>query len=265
MRIFHVDAFASRPFAGNPAAVCLVAGDEGSAWMQAVAAEMNLPETAFVERLPEPGRFGLRWFTPTTEADLCGHATIAAAHALWQEGEEEAVLRFETRSGELAARRAGERITIDLPADPAEAIEPPPGLAEALGCELLWAGRGRLDFLVEVADEATVRALAPDLAAVARYDPRGVIVTAAADPDGGTGADFVSRFFAPGSGIDEDPVTGSAHCTLAGYWAPLLGRTEMTGYQASPRGGHVGLCLAGDRVEVSGAAVTVAHGHLLAG
>ena len=262
MRIFVVDAFTSRPFAGNPAAVCLVEGERDDAWRQAVAAEMNLSETAFLERGGE-GRFGLRWFTPRVEVDLCGHATLASAHVLWEEvGEEAGVLRFFTRSGTLAAERSGGAILLDFPADPPAPVEAPPGLAQALGCEPVWTGRGRSDLFVEVADEAVVPQLAPDFGALRAFDARAVIVTAAAKPGAGTGADFVSRVFAPRTGIDEDPVTGSAHCTLACFWGGRLGRGELRGYQASARGGYVGMRLAGDRVVLSGSAVTVVRGEL---
>jgi len=258
MRIFVVDAFTSRPFAGNPAAVCLVEGERDDAWRRAVAAEMNLPETAFVER--DGDAYSLRWFTPAVEADLCGHATLAAAHVLWEVGEAGDVLRFHTRSGLLTAERDGDQIVLDFPADPPEPVGEPEGLAAALGCAPVWTGRGRFDLVVEMADAGTVRSLSPDLAAIAGFDVRAVVVTARGEPE--DGADFVSRVFSPQTGIDEDPVTGSAHCTLAWVWAVRLGRTELSGYQASARGGYVRVRLAGDRVILAGSAVTVLRGEL---
>jgi PhzF family phenazine biosynthesis protein len=257
MRIFQVDAFAQRPFTGNPAAVCLLDEPRDDAWMQAVAAEMNLAETAFVER--QGDGFDLRWFTPTTEVDLCGHATLAAAHVLWEQGETAHRLRFRTRSGTLTAERADGLIHLDFPAEPARATDVPPDLEHALGALPQWVGRNRFDYLVEVADVATVRSLAPDFRGLRRFPGRGFIVTAA----GEEGCDFVSRFFAPGAGIDEDPVTGSAHCCLGPYWAARLGRSDLVGYQASPRGGYVGVHVAGERVVLSGPAVTVLRGELL--
>ncbi|MFP5318817.1 MAG: PhzF family phenazine biosynthesis protein [Acidimicrobiia bacterium] len=259
MRIFVVDAFTSRPFAGNPAAVCLVDEERDDEWRRAVAAEMNLSETAFVERR-DGGGFDLRWFTPQVEADLCGHATLASAHVLWEVGERSPQLRFHTRSGVLTAERSGEQIVLDFPADPPEPVPGPPGLAGALGRAPRWTGRGRFDLLVEVEDEAAVRRLAPDIAALRAVDVRAVIVTAEADPGGP--AHFVSRVFAPNVGIHEDPVTGSAHCTLGCFWAERLGRPELCGYQASARGGFVGVRVVGERVLLSGSAVTVLRGDL---
>ena len=231
--------------------------------MQAVAAEMNLSETAFVERRTGGDGFGLRWFTPTVEVDLCGHATLAAAHALWQDGEEVAHLVFHTRSGPLTADRGGDgRILLDFPAEPAEQAAAPAGLTDALGTVPVWVGANRMDVLCEVADADTVRTLDPDLAAIVRDVPaRGVIVTALSDVDG---ADFVSRFFGPATGVDEDPVTGSAHCALGPYWGERLGKTDLTGYQASSRGGYVGVRLAGSRVILAGHAVTVTTGEITA-
>ncbi len=265
-----VDAFASRPFTGNPAGVCLLDGPADPGWMQRVAAEMRHSETAFVRPLegdPEAGH-ELRWFTPFIEVALCGHATLASAHALYATG---AVapgepIRFRTlRSGVLTVTGAGGELSMDFPAQPAAPAEVPDGLAEALGLDVLGAGRNAQDdLLVEVADEAAVRGAAPDTAAVARIDARGVIVTAAADP--GAGHDFVSRFFgAKALGGEEDPVTGSAHCALAPFWAARLGRDSLVGYQASERGGHIRATLRGDRVILSGTAVTVLDGTLTAG
>ncbi|HET8787518.1 MAG TPA: PhzF family phenazine biosynthesis protein [Actinomycetes bacterium] len=263
--LYQVDAFTDEPFAGNPAAVCLLAADADPAWMQRVAAEMNLPETAFLRPSAEAGRYGLRWFTPTVEVELCGHATLASAHVLFSEGLAEAgrPVRFDSASGPLTARPgAGGAIWLDFPATPAAPADPPGGLLEALGAgPVRWVGLGRLDYLVELEDEAAVRDLAPDVGRLGWLGSRGVIVTAAAS---GTGAyDFVSRFFAPGAGIDEDPVTGSAHCALGPFWAGRLGRDELTGFQASARGGLVQVCPEGDRVLLGGRAVTVLRGQLV--
>jgi PhzF family phenazine biosynthesis protein len=264
VQIFQVDAFTTEPFRGNPAAVCLLEQARDDEWMQAVGAEMNLPETAFLE--PVDDGYRLRWFTPTVEVDLCGHATLASAHVLWELGHTDDCLRFHTRSGLLTARRVADAIQLDFPAQPAEPIAPPTGLAEALGADPVWVGRSPVDFLVEVADAATVVAVAPDFDALRAFDVRGTIVTAAAGtaelPPRAQGADFVSRFFAPASGIHEDHVTGSAHCCLGPFWASRLGRGELVGYQASRRGGTVGVCLAGDRVLLAGHAVTVVRGEL---
>jgi PhzF family phenazine biosynthesis protein len=273
MKIYQVDAFTARPFAGNPAAVCVLdaAGTPDEAWMQAVAAEMNLAETAFAAPRPD-GTYGLRWFTPTTEVPLCGHATLATAHVLWRHaGATDAVLRFHTLSGELTAQREQERIVLDFPAaeagenlvrEPAEAA-----LADlavrALGAAPSWQGRTDFFYLFALADEQTVRGLRPDLAALGTLAGRAVIVTAAA-ADPAAGYAIVSRVFAPALGIPEDPVTGSAHCVLAPFWAPRLGRPEFTAYQASARGGFVGVHLAGTRVRLTGDAVTVLEGTLAA-
>lgn len=258
----QVDAFTDRPFAGNPAAVCFLDTPADAAWMQAVAAEMNLAETAFVAPRADETRYGLRWFTPTVEVDLCGHATLATAHALWSEGraDPESVLTFDTRSGELTARRAGEMIRLDFPAAPAAACAPPPGLLDALGVEATFVGRNRFDYLVAVDAEDDVRSLEPDLRALASISTRGVMVTARSHGE----YDFVSRFFAPGAGIDEDPVTGSAHCCLGPYWAEVTGKSELVGYQASARGGIVRVTVADDRVLLDGAAVTVLRGEVVA-
>jgi predicted PhzF superfamily epimerase YddE/YHI9 len=279
-RIFQVDAFTDRPFGGNPAGVCVVGPGADPGWMQAVAAEMNLAETAFL--CPDgDGRYGLRWFTPAVEVDLCGHATLASAHLLWEEGEPAPELVFDTRSGELRAARAADGgIRMDFPADPPAPVDPPPGLVAALrGPAPVGIYRGVSDVLVELADTDAVRRLTPDFRALAEIPARGVIVTAAStptsgavsagtvSPGGGGGpaddADFVSRCFYPGAGIDEDPVTGSAHCTLASFWCPRLGRPSLVGWQASPRGGRVGVELAGDRVLLTGRAVTVLRAELV--
>jgi PhzF family phenazine biosynthesis protein len=259
VRIVQVDSFTAKPWAGNPAAVCVLAEPREDAWMRNVAAEMNLSETAFLH--PHDGGFRLRWFTPAVEVDLCGHATLASAHVLWEDkhlsADQPAV--FHTRSGKLSCVRAGDWIEMDFPAKLEQRADPPPQLAEALGAEMNYVGRNQFDYLVELQDEKTLRVLRPNHHLLRQLPVRGVIVTAR-----GSGEyDFISRFFAPGSGIDEDPVTGSAHCALAPYWAARLGKTEMTGYQASPRGGVVRVRVEGDRVQLGGQAVTVLRGDLL--
>lgn len=260
MQIHQVDAFTDTAFAGNQAAVCILPGPADDTWMQSVAREMNLAETAFLLR--EGDAWRLRWFSPAVEIDLCGHATLAAAHVLWETRllAPEAPARFVTRSGPLGAVRRGTWIELDFPATPVEAIAAPAGLLEALGVRGVFVGRSRFDELVEVDGEAAVRAVAPDFAALRRLTTRGVIVTSrAATP----GFDIVSRFFAPAVGIDEDPVTGSAHCALAPYWAPKLNRNAMVALQASPRGGVLRVQLDGERVRLGGQAVSVLRGELL--
>jgi PhzF family phenazine biosynthesis protein len=259
-RIVQVDAFATAPFTGNPAAVCVLEAAADEAWMRNVASEMNLSETAFLVRTD--GVFNLRWFTPAAEVDLCGHATLASAHVLWEDGHlapsEEA--RFATRSGELRARRTDRGIELNFPALFAESCEEPAGLLAALGLEAAASiARSRFDYLVEVDSEKTVRAHAPDFGRLQQVNARGVMVTARAEQEG---YDFVSRFFAPRVGVDEDPVTGSAHCALAPWWCGKLGSNELTGFQASPRGGLVGVRMEGDRVALTGGAVTVMVGEL---
>ncbi len=262
--LLQIDAFTSEPFRGNPAAVCLMDAPRPDDWMQNVAAEMNLSETAFV--LPQADGFGLRWMTPVAEVNLCGHATLAAAHALWETGRLAATdtARFHTRSGLLTAVRDGDRpgvIELNFPTVAAEPVTPPPGLIEALGVTApRYVGRGGTDYVVEVGSEAEVRGLAPDFVELATVECRGVTVTAAGTPGV---ADFVSRFFAPKVGINEDPVTGSAHCRLVPYWAAKLGRTSMVAHQVSSRGGVLFVRLDGDRVRLAGQAVTVLRGELL--
>jgi PhzF family phenazine biosynthesis protein len=259
--IIQVDAFADRAFTGNPAAVCILPAPGEEGWMQSVAAEVNLSETAFLHA--EEDGWRLRWFTPEVEVALCGHATLATAHVLWEDGHLSAgeLARFHTRSGLLTARRAGEWIELDFPAKPILDASAPDELAAALGVEPVYVGRSHFDVLVEVASEAEVRALRPDLGRLAGVEARGVIVTARAD--GGAGYDFVSRFFAPRVGVAEDPVTGSAHCVLAPYWASKLGRDELVGFQASRRGGTVRVRAAGERVHLGGRAITVLRGELV--
>ncbi len=263
LRITQVDAFTNRPFAGNPAAVCILPKAADAAWMLNVAREMNLAETAFLVR--QKDGYDLRWFTPAVEVDLCGHATLASAHVLWEDGllKAAAQARFHTKSGLLTADRRDGWIELDFPATPAAATTPPAGLVAALGATPRFVGRSRFDYLVELENEETVRGLSPDLTALARVEARGVIATSATDDK--SPYDFVSRFFAPQSGVPEDPVTGSAHCALAPYWAAKLGMTDLVAYQASARGGELMLRLVGDRVRISGQAVTVLRGELTAG
>ena len=264
LRIAQVDAFASRPFSGNPAAVCILPAPahQGERWMQDVARELNLAETAFLH--PENEGYRLRWFTPTVEVALCGHATLASAHVLWEEGRlpPGRQARFHTQSGLLTADRRGDWIELDFPATPPAPVPPPPGLAAALGEGITprWVGRSKFDYLVEVDSEQMVRALAPDISALEQVEARGIIVTSRATTGG---YDFVSRFFAPRAGVPEDPVTGSAHCCLAPFWSARLGRQKLVGYQASARGGTVHVEMQGPRVLLSGQAVTVWRGALL--
>ncbi|HEV7786879.1 MAG TPA: PhzF family phenazine biosynthesis protein, partial [Thermoanaerobaculia bacterium] len=259
--LYQVDAFADRAFAGNPAAVCLLPEPRDAEWMQSVAREMNLSETAFLH--PQDGGWSLRWFTPAIEVELCGHATLASAHVLWQSGRLPAgeTARFHTLSGVLTAEQQGDWIELDFPARTAPEAEPPAGLVDLLGATPVFVGKSRYDYLLELPSEAAVRAAAPDPRRLAALPVRGVIVTAraAAGP-----YDIVSRFFAPASGVDEDPVTGSAHCTLGPYWAQRLGKTELLAYQASARGGEVRVRVRGERVLLGGRAVTVVRGEVVA-
>lgn len=257
--VVQVDAFADRAFAGNPAAVCVLEDALDPVTMQSIAAEMNLSETAFLQS--RPGGWDLRWFTPMAEVDLCGHATLASAHALWESGRAApgAVLHFHTRSGVLTAVQRNEWIELDFPALGGTEEPAPAWLEAALGARPLRVIRGPFDYLIEVESEAIVRGLEPDQGRLGAEPVRGFIVTAAASGD----YDFVSRFFGPAVGIAEDPVTGSAHCALAPYWAPRLGRLEMVGYQASRRGGVVRVTVVGNRVRLGGRAVTTLRGELV--
>jgi PhzF family phenazine biosynthesis protein len=256
---FHVDAFTAVPFRGNPAGVVLLEGERPVEWMQSFAAEMNLSETAFVK--PADQGFALRWFTPAVEVDLCGHATLGSAHVLWEQGVvgHDQPIDFHTRSGVLKASRRDEQIELDFPSKPSEAVHPPDGLCDALGAPAKYIGRNQFDYLIELESECAVRELKPDLAGLRRIKGRGFIVTARSDEPR---YDFISRFFAPAVGVDEDPVTGSAHCCLAPFWAERLGKSEMLGYQASKRGGEVGVRLAGARVFLLGRAVTLVRGRV---
>jgi PhzF family phenazine biosynthesis protein len=263
-KITVVDAFTDTPFAGNPAAVCILEVERDDAWMAAVAREMNLSETAFLAKRDDG--WSLRWLTPAVEVDLCGHATLASAHLMWEDGHaapgEE--VRFHTRSGILTGRRGERGISLDFPAVPAEPSPQPEGLSRALGAVARYVGRSRFDLLVELESEAAVRGLRPDFDRLGRLLDRGVIVTGRAD-DPAAGYDFVSRFFAPAVGVNEDPVTGSAHCTLGPHWSEALGKRELVGYQASPRGGTVRVAVEGGRAVLTGNAVTVWRGELVAG
>jgi PhzF family phenazine biosynthesis protein len=258
--IYQVDAFTSQPFKGNPAGVCLLDRPMPDAWMQCVAMEMNLSETAFL--LPEGEGYRLRWFTPAVEVDLCGHATLASAHVLAENGQllPGDTAHFFTRSGTLTAcSRQDGMIELDFPAKPLETADAPPGLIEALGVEPVFVGKNVFDYLVEVGSEAEVRGAAPDIALLKTVPARGVILTSRSDP-----YDFVSRFFAPQVGVPEDPVTGSAHCALAPYWAEKLGKMALHAYQASARGGELHLQVEGERVKICGRAVMVIRGELVA-
>ena len=256
--LLQIDAFTDRPFAGNPAAVALLDAPADESWMQSVAAEMNLAETAFVVRRGE-GSHGLRWFSPRVEIPLCGHATLASAHALWSEGHDGSdVLSFDTMSGELLARRVDGGIELDFPARTTAEADLPDGLVDALGVTAVRTALAEDGYqVVEVATAAEVRAMAPDLAALEPLSPHAAIVTAPGDGD----AAVVSRVFGPAVGIPEDPVTGSAHCVLATYWADRCGPSFLA-EQASPRGGFLRVTLDGDRVRLAGTAVTVLRGEL---
>jgi PhzF family phenazine biosynthesis protein len=261
IRIVQVDAFTNKAFSGNPAAVCVLPEAVPDEWMRSVAREMNLSETAFLT--PQDGGYRLRWFTPAVEVDLCGHATVASAHVLWQDGhlKPEQQAQFHTRSGLLLADRRGDWIELDFPAKIVTPAPAPLELLPALGvAEAKFVGKNAFDYLVEVDSEETLRGLNPDHSTLRRVPVRGVIVTAKSN---GREFDFVSRFFAPGSGIDEDPVTGSAHVALGPYWAERLGKSEFNAFQASARGGVVRVKVVGDRVLLGGQAVTVMTGELL--
>ncbi|MEZ5245000.1 MAG: PhzF family phenazine biosynthesis protein [Acidimicrobiales bacterium] len=252
-----VDAFTDRPFRGNPAAVCILDGPADPEWMQHIAAEMNLSETAFCH--PDGDLWDLRWFTPTVEVDLCGHATLATTHVLSTDGGVDGTIRYTTRSGLLAAQAFPDGIVLDFPADSSRRAEPPRGLLAALGVpDDTPVRRGRTDYLVAVDSEAQVRAVKPNFGLLRRVECRGAIVTAVADDE--ADYDVVSRFFAPAAGVDEDPVTGSAHTTLAPYWSAHLGRDRLRYHQASARGGELEVALVGDRVEIFGQAVTTMRG-----
>ena len=258
--LYKVDAFTEQLFAGNPAAVCLLPEPREEHWMRMVAREMNLSETAFLH--PENDGWRLRWFTPAVEVALCGHATLASAHVLWETGQlaRAATARFYTESGLLTAERNGSRIELNFPAKVAVPTDPPAGLAEALGVKPLVVSRSAFDYLIEVDSESTLRAMKPNFSKLAELPVRGVIVTSSSDQ---RQFDFVSRFFAPASGVNEDPVTGSSHCTLGPFWQERLHKSDFAAYQASARGGVVIVRVAGDRVFLGGNAVTVLRGELV--
>ncbi len=261
LNITQVDAFTDKPYAGNPAAVCILPGERDAEWMQQVAREMNLSETAFLQKRMDG--YDLRWFTPTIEVALCGHATLASAHVLWVEKHLQAneQARFHTQSGLLTATRQGDWIELDFPANHAQPTDAPANLLEALGVKAAkYVGKNRFDYIVEVATQADVAELQPNFSLLTTLGVRGIIVTSRADAGE---FDFVSRFFAPGSGIDEDPVTGSAHCCLGPFWQAQLGKDSFMARQISARGGTVRVRIEDDRVKLGGQAVTVMRGELL--
>jgi len=261
LTIYHVDAFTDSIFKGNPAAVCILPEPRDDAWMQSVAQEMNLSETAFLQA--RGSDYSLRWFTPLVEVDLCGHATLASAHILWERGllASDAAGRFHTRSGLLTARRDGEWIELDFPSLPDRKIPLPRGLVRALGAKPRYLGRSRFDYIAELESEKAVRKLKPNFTLLSALPIRGLIVTAKAST---APYDFVSRFFAPRAGILEDPVTGSSHSVLGPFWKNRLGKTELLGYQASKRGGTVRVRVGDRRVFIGGKAVTVLQSELRA-
>ena len=258
--IFQVDAFTDQSFTGNPAGVCIMSEAGADDWMQNIAAEMNLSETAFLH--PQKDGYNLRWFTPNVEVDLCGHATLASAHILWETGSipGDVQARFYTRSGLLTAVRHANWIEMDFPSVPEVEAQAPRNLAKALGVSLIYVGRNDFDYLVEVESEKVVRSIEPDFTLLSSVSGRGFCVTSRADSNQ---FDFISRFFAPAVGVNEDPVTGSAHCCLGPFWAKKLGKNEFTAYQASARGGVVRVRLNGDRVILGGQAITVMKAELL--
>jgi len=257
--LFQVDAFTDEPFKGNPAAVCILPEAFDERWMQNVAMEMNLSETAFLHK--EDDGLSLRWFTPSVEIDLCGHATLASAHVLWESGvlKPDEHARFHTRSGLLTAKRNDDWIELDFPAEPEDEALIPSGLVNAIGVSPKYTGKNRFDYLVEVESEEVVRKITPDFKLLASVPARGIIITSVSASDK---YDFVSRFFAPAVGINEDPVTGSAHCCLGPFWKKRLNKNNFTAYQASSRGGVIRVNVKGDRVLLGGQAVTVFKGEL---
>jgi PhzF family phenazine biosynthesis protein len=262
LELHLIDAFTDVAFAGNPAGVILLDQPRSERWMQQVAREMNQAETAFLTR--DADGFGLRWFTPVAEVELCGHATLASAHYLWQQGKLDAgeTARFHTKSGLLTASQRDGWITLDFPATPPLFSPVPAGLLSSLGLGSGQVLKSKFDYFVVLEDPAALRGLVPDFGRLSAVEARGVTVTAPSDQPG---VDFLSRFFAPRVGVNEDPVTGSAHCALAPYWCARLGRQQLLGYQISPRGGKVRVEHAGERVYLSGKAVTVLKGELVNG
>lgn len=260
IKIYQVDAFTNQAFSGNPAAVCVLEKEADKDWMKGVAFEMNLPETAFL--YPTGDTYNLRWFTPTVEVDLCGHATLASAHILWEEDylDSDQVAQFYTRSGLLSASRNGDIIELNFPSEIQKEAQIPDGLKEGLGINPIYIGKNRFDYLVQVENDKQVRDLEPNFELLKKVPSRGIIVTSSCDL---SEYDFVSRFFAPGSGIDEDPVTGSAHCCLGPFWAKKFGKLQLKGLQVSKRGGVVHVSVNGDRVILGGNAVTVFRGEIV--
>jgi len=257
--LYIVDAFTDQPFRGNPAAVCLLSGAADETWMRHVAREMNLSETAFL--FPEGDGHRLRWFTPAVEVALCGHATLASAHVLWETHRlsPKETARFHTQSGLLSAEHKGNEIELNFPAKPVEPAPTPEGLSAALGVDPVYVGRNSFDYLVQIESAERLRSLKPDFPKLATLPVRGIIVTGRSDQPR---FDFLSRFFAPASGVNEDPVTGSAHCTLGPFWQSRLGKAEFAAYQASARGGSIKVRVADNRVFLAGQAVTVLRGEL---
>jgi PhzF family phenazine biosynthesis protein len=254
MKIYHVDSFTDNIFSGNPAGVCILESERSAEWMQNVAMELNLSETAFLVR--NGNVFNLRWFAPAGEVDLCGHATLASAHILSETGllGKKETASFMTKSGLLKARNKGDIIELDFPVEDDSATDMPEFLVEALGTEPLYVGKNRMDYIVELSTADEVADLKPELSILKKIDTRGVIVTARSiNPE----YDFVSRFFAPRLGIDEDPVTGSAHCCLGPYWQRKLDKSEFNAYQVSKRGGSLNVRVDNGRVFIGGKAVTV--------
>jgi len=260
MEIYQVDAFATKPFSGNPAAVCILEEEKSTEWMQALAEEMNLSETAFLERKGDA--FNLRWFTPNFEVDLCGHATLASAHILWETGllnsDQDAL--FHTKSGALTARNLDSGIELNFPSEIAEPCELPEEISRSLGVGTVYTGQNRMDYLVELESPEALRSLKPDFNEMAKVNTRGVIVTSKSDVPK---YDFLSRFFAPWHGIDEDPVTGSAHCCTGPYWREKLGLDELRAFQASSRGGEVNIGFENERILLRGKAITILKGELI--
>ncbi len=260
IRIYQVDAFTDELYRGNPAAVCLLDQPADADWMQSVAAEMNLAETAFLF-IRDDGSYELRWFTPTIEVDLCGHATLASAHTLWECGDLSRTepAQFHTRSGLLTARPIDQDwIELDFPSLPPQPVEPPTGLIEAINTEALYVGEAAQNHLIELESAQAVRALEPDFDLLGKHNLCLIATSVSDDPE----FDFISRYFAVPFGIDEDPATGSTHCTLGPYWQSRLDKNEFVAYQASARGGVVKVRVAGDRTFLAGQAVTVLRGEL---
>lgn len=260
--VIQVDAFTDRPFAGNPAAVCVSQTPLDESLMQQIATEMNLSETAFLYPLEGEGNYSLRWFTPAAEIDLCGHATLASAHVLWTEGHLATGMtaRFQTKSGELLASRQGELIQLDFPVQPVHDAPISSAMVAAMNhADIVHGARNDVNYLVELRSHQAVVNFIPDLNKIAKLPYQGVIITSAGEAP----YDFVSRYFVPAMGIPEDPVTGASHCSLAPYWQAKLGKDKMLAYQASERGGVLHVECTPERIYISGQAITVMRGELL--